>query len=163
VVTVLVPLAGEPGDVGVHLGLQRPGEHPPGALADDLIDQRRRAICRPVIASRRVRGYGEHRVCLPGPARQRWTLLENLYSVTGNVHPFPADPQFSSIARTLTRGTSSCCPRDRLDICRRMAGVTELTSASGGIQWPWVLRPWRALAGGDESPYTPGLSGGASF
>jgi hypothetical protein len=38
-------------------------------------------------------------VCLPGPARQRWTLLENLYSVTGKVHPFPADPQVSSIAR----------------------------------------------------------------
>ena len=56
--TVLVPLGGEPGDVGIHLALQRLGEHPPGALADDLIDQRRRAIRRPVIASRRLRGYG---------------------------------------------------------------------------------------------------------
>ena len=71
---------------------------PVGALEDDLIDQRRQAICWPVIASRRVRGYGEHRVCLPGPTRQRWTLLENLYLVTGKVHPFPADPQVSSIA-----------------------------------------------------------------
>ena len=39
---VLVPLGGERGDVGVHLGLQRLGQHPPGALPHDLIDQRRR-------------------------------------------------------------------------------------------------------------------------
>jgi hypothetical protein len=43
-------------------------------------------------------------VCLPGPARQRWTLLENLYLVTGKVHPFPADPQVSSIALALGVG-----------------------------------------------------------
>ena len=38
---VLVALVGELGDVGVDLGLQRLGQHPPGALADDLVDQRR--------------------------------------------------------------------------------------------------------------------------
>ncbi len=36
-----VPLVDELGDVGVHLGLQRRGQHPPGALPDNLIDQRR--------------------------------------------------------------------------------------------------------------------------
>ena len=41
---VRVPLGGEPGDIGIHLRLQRLGQHPPGALTDDLIDQRRRAI-----------------------------------------------------------------------------------------------------------------------
>jgi hypothetical protein len=45
---VLITLAGEPGDVGVNLGLQSFGQHPPGALADDLVDQRsRRAGGRP--------------------------------------------------------------------------------------------------------------------
>ena len=39
-----VPLGGVRRDVSVHLGLQRLGEHPRGAFADDLIDQRRRAI-----------------------------------------------------------------------------------------------------------------------
>jgi hypothetical protein len=34
-------LGGEPGDVGIHLRLQRLGQHPPRALADNLIDQRR--------------------------------------------------------------------------------------------------------------------------
>jgi hypothetical protein len=37
-----VALVGELGDVGVDLGLQRLGQHPPGALPHDLIDQRRR-------------------------------------------------------------------------------------------------------------------------
>jgi hypothetical protein len=39
---VLVALAGELGDVGVDLGLQRLGQHPPGTVADDLVDQRHR-------------------------------------------------------------------------------------------------------------------------
>ena len=39
---------------------------------------------------------------LPGPARQRRTMLENPYSVTGKVHPSPAHPQVSSIARSWT-------------------------------------------------------------
>jgi hypothetical protein len=36
-----VALVGEPGDVVVYLGLQRLGQHPAGALADQLVDQRR--------------------------------------------------------------------------------------------------------------------------
>jgi hypothetical protein len=36
------PLGGERRGVGVHLGLQRLGQHPPGAFPDDLINQRRR-------------------------------------------------------------------------------------------------------------------------
>ena len=47
---VLVPLLSEPGDVGVHLGLQRLGQHPPGTLPHDLIDQRRRAILAAFLA-----------------------------------------------------------------------------------------------------------------
>jgi len=42
--TGLVALAGELGDIGVDLGLQRFGQHPPGTLADNLIDQRRGPI-----------------------------------------------------------------------------------------------------------------------
>jgi hypothetical protein len=36
----LIMLTGELGDVGVNLGLQGLGQHPPSALADDLVDQR---------------------------------------------------------------------------------------------------------------------------
>ena len=36
--------------VGVHLGLQRLGQHAPGALPHDLIDQRRRAILPAFVA-----------------------------------------------------------------------------------------------------------------
>ena len=43
-VTILAPLGGMRRDIGVHLGLQRLGQHPPGTLPHDLIDQRRRAI-----------------------------------------------------------------------------------------------------------------------
>jgi hypothetical protein len=38
---ILVPLGSERRDIGVHLGLQRLGQHPSGALPHDLIDQRR--------------------------------------------------------------------------------------------------------------------------
>ena len=41
---IRVPLGGVHGDIGIDLGLQRLGQHPPGAFADDLIDQRQRAI-----------------------------------------------------------------------------------------------------------------------
>ena len=38
---VLVTLVGEPGAVGIHFGLQRLGQHPPRALPDKFVDQRR--------------------------------------------------------------------------------------------------------------------------
>jgi hypothetical protein len=47
---VLVPLGGERRNVGVHLGLQRLSQHPPGTLPHDLIDQRRRAILAALVA-----------------------------------------------------------------------------------------------------------------
>jgi hypothetical protein len=47
---LLVPLGGELGDVGVHLGLQRLGQHPPRALPHNLIDQRRRTVIAALVA-----------------------------------------------------------------------------------------------------------------
>ena len=41
---VLIALRGVRRDISIHLGLQRLGQHPPGALPHDLIDQRRRAV-----------------------------------------------------------------------------------------------------------------------
>jgi hypothetical protein len=37
-------------DIGVHLGLQCLGQHPPRALPHDLIDQRRRAVLPAFVA-----------------------------------------------------------------------------------------------------------------
>jgi hypothetical protein len=70
----LVTLVGELGDLGVDLGRQRLGHHPPGTLAHDLIDQRRASdrtrLCGAVVAAiGLVRHYGEHGAYLPD---RRW-------------------------------------------------------------------------------------------
>jgi hypothetical protein len=39
-VAIFIPLGRERRDIGVHFGLQRPGQHPPRAFPYDLIDQR---------------------------------------------------------------------------------------------------------------------------
>jgi hypothetical protein len=65
----LVALAGELGDVGIDLGLQRFGQHPPRALADDLVDQRHPVGAAGVIGVGVSRNYGEHGSYLPD---RRW-------------------------------------------------------------------------------------------
>jgi hypothetical protein len=47
---ILIPLRRERRDIGVHLGLQRLSQHPPGAFAHDLIDQRRRSALPVIVA-----------------------------------------------------------------------------------------------------------------
>jgi hypothetical protein len=69
-VAALIALADVAGDVVVHLGLQRLGQHPPSALADELVDQRRRATRHPSrISARTSRNYREHGSYLPD---RRW-------------------------------------------------------------------------------------------
>ena len=63
-----VAVVGEAGDVVVDLGLQGFGEHPPGALADELVDQGRTARAG-VIGASGSRNYGEHGSYLPD---RRW-------------------------------------------------------------------------------------------
>ena len=46
-VAVLVTLGGEPGDIGIHLGLQRLGQHPPRTFTHKLIDQGRTITAGP--------------------------------------------------------------------------------------------------------------------
>jgi hypothetical protein len=59
-VAVLVAFAGELGDVGVHPGPQRLGQHPPRALAHDLVDQRPTQRAGPVVGASAVFNYLEH-------------------------------------------------------------------------------------------------------
>jgi hypothetical protein len=66
---VLVALVVERGDVGVDLGPQRFGQHPPGALADDLVDQRHPLGTAGVIGNGGSRNYGEHGSY---PSDRRW-------------------------------------------------------------------------------------------
>ena len=66
---VLVALTRELGDVGVDLGLQRFGQHPARALADDLVDQRATIGAAGVIGVGSSRNYGEHGSYLPD---RRW-------------------------------------------------------------------------------------------
>jgi hypothetical protein len=70
----VVALTNMTGDVGVDLSLQRLGQHPPSALANDLVDQRcSRAGHRPhnvvIVAVRLLANYGEHGSYLPD---RRW-------------------------------------------------------------------------------------------
>src|SRR6202011_4813946 len=87
---VLVALIRESGAVGVHLGLQRLGQHPPRALPDEFVDQRRprgRAN-RPTIAVGGIRNYSEHGSYLPDQ-RCRAGLAWTLHSVTREGTPLP--------------------------------------------------------------------------
>jgi len=47
---VLIPLAGIRRDIGIYLGSQRLGQHPPCTLPHDLIDERRRAALHTLVA-----------------------------------------------------------------------------------------------------------------
>jgi len=60
----LVALGSEAGNVVIDLGLQRLGQHPAGAIADDLIDQRG-AIPAGFISAIGSRNYGERGSYLP--------------------------------------------------------------------------------------------------
>ena len=94
---VLVALVGELGDVGVDLGLQRLGQHPPGALADDLVDQRRRPSRRRGSSASAAPGttVSTGRTFPTGVGAP--ILLEGLKMI-GRVRPLLAHPQVSSIA-----------------------------------------------------------------
>jgi hypothetical protein len=111
-VAVGVALIGELVDVAIHLGLQRFGQHPPGTLAHDLIDQRR-TTGRTVIASGRVRDYGEHGRTFPS-RRANADPDQNLHglrSCSGGAptsrHLAEDHPQVLIIARCCLRAARS--------------------------------------------------------
>jgi hypothetical protein len=90
---VLVALVGESAAVGVYLGQQRLGQHPPRTLPDELVDHRRRRTRQSdrdagTIAHTGLRDYVEHGSYLPGQ-RYRAGLAWNLHSVTREGTPLP--------------------------------------------------------------------------
>src|SRR4051794_2938141 len=100
-VTALVPLTGQLSYVGVDFRLQSDGQHPPRALADDLVDQG--AVWRGTVSI----DYREHGRAFPTGAANAG-LLGDLQSITREgtplaCHPSP-DPQVLSIARHSLRG-----------------------------------------------------------
>ena len=66
---VLVPLVDEPGDVVIDLRLQGLGQHPAGALTDQVVDQRHAVVSAGVTRVGNSRNYGEHGSYLPD---RRW-------------------------------------------------------------------------------------------
>ena len=78
------------GDPGVHFGPQRLGQHPPRALPDEFVDQRRPRGCPSsrTVAVNSIRNYSEHGSYLPDQ-RYRAGLAWNLYSVTREGTPLP--------------------------------------------------------------------------
>ena len=87
---VLVTVVGEPGDVGVDLGLQRLSQHPPRTLTHNLVDHRRRTRRRRsrTITISGIRNYSEHGTYLPDQ-RCRAGLAWNPQSVTREGTPPP--------------------------------------------------------------------------
>jgi hypothetical protein len=57
------------GDVVLDLGLQRFGQHPPGTLPHELVDQGHAGRCMGVIGIDSARNYREHGSYLPD---RRW-------------------------------------------------------------------------------------------
>ena len=64
-----IALVGEPSDTIIDLGLQRLGEHPPGALTDEVIDQSQATRPAGVVLAGSSSNYGEHGSYLPD---RRW-------------------------------------------------------------------------------------------
>ena len=97
---VLVALVGEPGDVGVDLGLQRLGQHPPGTLAHES----HRSTTTPDGAAAAEPSRSAESETTVSMGRTFPTsvaapvLLGTFIRSPGKVRPFPADPQISSIA-----------------------------------------------------------------
>jgi hypothetical protein len=65
---VVVTLIGKAGEVGIHLRLQRHGQHPSGSFPDDLIE----AEIRPRVV---VKQYSQHSACPSSPALERRRFL----------------------------------------------------------------------------------------
>jgi hypothetical protein len=83
----LVALARELDDVGVDLGLQCLGQHPPGTVANDLVDhraRRHRATYGAITASG-VRDSGEHGRTFPTDVGA--SAIRETQTITGKVHP----------------------------------------------------------------------------
>ncbi len=135
----LVLLIGQLGYVGVNFGLQRGGQHPPGTLPDDLVDQgpaSRRAV---------LGDYREHgrTFTADGPT--------SAYSIPVNRSPGKVRPSRP------TRGRSS-----GIEHCSLLAGVyMRAACRAAGIVVVLDLRGWQggrgAGRGQDHRP--PGPSG----
>jgi hypothetical protein len=82
----LVALVQVAGDVVLDLGLQGLGQHPPGALPHELVDQGHTAQFAGVIGAGSSRNYGEHGSYLPD---RRWPRRPCLRTVRmiGRVRP----------------------------------------------------------------------------
>ena len=126
---VLVALVGESGAVGVHFGLQRLGQHPPRALPDEVVDQRRPRgrRSRRTIAVSSIRNYSEHGSYLPDQ-RCHAGLARNLHTVTREGTPLPEPIHRFQHCRL----RSSLKPRPRFPASRgppTTAGTTCFLSA----------------------------------
>src|SRR5262249_40469367 len=104
---IFAALGGEPGDVGIHLGLQRLGQHPPRSLPDDLIDQRRTAILPALVARAAISDYGEHRVVPSRPAFQRRSCLRTSTRSPGRYTPPRPIHRFQALLAVASAATVS--------------------------------------------------------
>jgi hypothetical protein len=85
--TSVITLVRELRDVAVHFGDQSSGEHPPGTLPHDLIDQRlrRRTLSRNIVLA----DYLEHRRAFPASVPAPACLSDLLDHREGTPHPAP--------------------------------------------------------------------------
>ena len=129
---ILIAQPGELADVRGDLGLQRRGQHLPGAVPHDLVDQRRRLPGRQ--RASHVRHYCEHGCTFPARRSSAGHCLRPLTTRSpGKVHPLrvrtlPADPQVSSIAHSNLSGRNRT-PESEM-ICVRLPGWSASVSGA---------------------------------
>jgi len=112
---IFATLGGMRRDIGVHLGPQRLGQHPPGAFPHDLINQRRRAVLAALVARAVARDYREHRVVPSRPARQRRSLLETRHDHREGTPTSPAIHRSQALLRVAARQRPPAYPPGRWD------------------------------------------------
>jgi hypothetical protein len=124
-VAVLIDQLGMRGDVGLHLGLQRGRQHPPGTLAEQLVQ-----IGRQLGSCLVVNHYTQHRGVPSSPAfARRRPPYRSGWKVRRALMP-GAHPQLSTIAPAISRR----CQRSSVWGCtkkhdQRPRGSTRLTAA----------------------------------
>jgi len=136
---VLVELIDQRIDIGIGLGLQRGGQHPPGTLPRDLIQQRpRRHIARRHLTRAAYLNYLEHGRTFPTSVAAPALLDTNM--ATGKVRPARPQPQVSSIAPSQRTATTSSEDASRWRAwTMRSERFVDFTSPRRFEGWAWAV------------------------
>ena len=103
-VTILIDLTGMGVDIGGHLSLQRRGQHLPGPVADNLIEQRPTASTGVLVGAIHIVNYREQGPTFPNQRANAG--LDQTYDISD--HPREGAPTFTPPRRRSSTGTDHC-------------------------------------------------------